>query len=80
MAVESFNHRLTASITYHDFLCGLRSGYGTGTATLKAKLLHQLSAMREDILYVIFLDLHKAYDALGRYRCLETLEVYGMGH
>ena len=28
---------------------------------------------------MIFLDLHKAYDALDRYRCLEILEGYGVG-
>ena len=27
---------------------------------------------------MIFLDLHKAYDALDRSRCLEILEGYGM--
>ena len=35
--------------------------------------------MREEVLYVIFLDLHKAYDALDRSRCLEILERYGVG-
>ena len=30
--------------------------------------------MREDILYMIFLDLHKSYDALYRDRCLDILE------
>ena len=64
------NFRLTASITYHDFIHRFRAGRGTGTATLKAKLFHQLAAMREEILYVIFLDLHKAYDALDRDICL----------
>ena len=39
-----------------------RAGRGTGTATLEAKLLQQLAAMREEVLYVIFLDLTKAYD------------------
>ena len=68
------NHWITASITYHDFLNGFRAGRGTGTATLDAKLLQQLAAMREEVLYVIFLDLHKAYDALERSRCLEILE------
>ena len=29
--------------------------------------------MREEFLYVIFLDLHKEYDALDRSRCLEIL-------
>ena len=35
--------------------------------------------MREEVLYLIFLDLNKAYDALDRYRCLEILEGYGVG-
>ena len=44
--------RLKTEITYHDALHGFRAGRGTGTATLKAKLLQQLAAMREEILYV----------------------------
>ena len=47
---------------------------GTGTVTLEAKLLQQLAALREEVLCVIFLDLHKAHDALDRSRCLEILE------
>ena len=70
VAAVVLNCRLTASITYHNFLHGLQEGRGTGTATLEANLLHQLSALREEVLYTIFLDLHKAYDALDRSRCL----------
>ena len=73
------NRRFTASITYHDFLHGFRAGRGTGTATLEAKLFQQLAALKDEVLYVIFLDLHKAYDALYRSRCLEILEGYGIG-
>ena len=62
------NCRLTSSITFHDILHGFRAGRGTGTATLEAKLLQQLVAMREEVLYVIFLDLTKSYDALDRSR------------
>ena len=62
------NCRLTASITYHDFLHGFWAGRGTGTTTFEAKLLQQLSDLREEVLYVIFLDLHKAYDSLDRSR------------
>ena len=35
--------------------------------------------MREDILYMIFLDLKKAYFALNRDICLDILEGYGVG-
>ena len=64
------NRRLTASITYHDFLHGFRACPGTGTATLEAELLQQLAVLREKVLYVIFLDLYKSYGALDRSRCL----------
>ena len=40
------NCRLIASITFHNFLHGFRSGRGTGTATLEAKLLQKLAALR----------------------------------
>ena len=40
------NRRFTASITYHYNLHGFRAGRGTGNATLEAKLLQQLAALR----------------------------------
>ena len=46
------NCRLTSSITFHDVLHRFRAGRSTGTATLKAKLLQHLEAMREEVLYV----------------------------
>ena len=64
VVAEILNLRITASITFHDFLHGFWSGCGTGTATPKSKLIHQLAALGEEFLYVIFLYLHKAYDAL----------------
>ena len=57
VVVAILNRRFTAYITYHDLLNGFRAGRGTGTATLEAKLIQQLAAMREEVLYVIFLDL-----------------------
>ena len=44
------NRCFTSSITFHDVLHGLQAGRGTGTATLEAKRLEQLAAMREDVL------------------------------
>ena len=73
------NRRFTSSITFHDVLHGFQAGRSTGTATLEAKLLQQLAAMREEVLYVIFLELTKAYDALDRSRCLDILDGYGVG-
>ena len=35
-----------------------------GTTAFEAKLLKQLTTMRELVLFEVFLDLHKAYDAL----------------
>ena len=78
VVAKFLNRRLTASITYHDFLHGFRAGRGTGTTTLKEKLLQQLAVLREEVLYVILLDLNKAYGALDRSRCLEILEGYGV--
>ena len=62
------NRQVTASITFHDFIHGFRVGCVTGTTTLKVKLLQQLAAMKEEVLYMVFLDLKKAYDALDRDR------------
>ena len=72
------NLRLAAYINSHDFLHRFRAGRGTGTTTLEANLLQQLAALREEVLYVILLDLHKAYDALERSRCIYILEGYGV--
>ena len=62
------NHRVMDSITFHNFLHGLRAGRVTGTATLEANMLQQIAALKEEVLYIIFLDLHKAYDSLDRSR------------
>ena len=46
VVAEILHRLLTTAITYHDALHGFRAGHGTGTATLEAKLLQQLAAMR----------------------------------
>ena len=42
--------RLTTGLQLHDALHRFREGRDTGTATLEAKLLQQLAAMREEVL------------------------------
>ena len=51
------NCRFTTSIAFHGILRGFWAGCGTGTASLEAKLLQQLMAMRKEVLCTIFLDL-----------------------
>ena len=64
----NLHRRLTTGLQLHDVLHRFREGRGTGTATLEAKLLQQIAAMREEVLYMIFLDLSKASYALVRSR------------
>ena len=49
-----------------------------GNASLEAKLLQQLMAMRGAFLYKIFLDLQKSYNFLDQDRCLVILAAYGV--
>ena len=73
------NRRLTVLITYHNALHGFWAGWGAGTTTLYANLLQQLMKMRGAVLFKVFMDLQKAYDALDRERSLELLAAYGVG-
>ena len=73
---EDSTWRFTTSIAFHDVLHGFWAGRSTGTVSLKANLLYKLTAMKEEVLYKIFLELHKAYNALDRDGRLEILEGY----
>ena len=77
--IEILNIRLMVAIQFHDTLHGFRTFRGTGTAYLENNLIQQLIDMREEVLYEIFLDLHKAYESLDRSRCLYILAVYRVG-
>ena len=46
VVVAILNSQLMEYITFHDFLHGFRSGRGTGTSTLEAKLLQQLATLK----------------------------------
>ena len=79
-AVSSLiNRRLVVVITYHDALHGFQAGKGTATSAIETNLLQKLTAMREAVLFEVFLDIQKAYDALYRERSLDLLEAYGVG-
>lgn len=73
------NDRIQAGITFDDAIHGFRPGRGTGTAIMEAKLLMQLHSRSDKPLYMIFLDLKKAYDTLDRSQAMRILEGYGVG-
>ena len=78
MMTGILNHSLMASIQFHDTLHRIRISRVTGTTSLESRLLQQLITIREEVIYKIFLYLHKSYDALDRGFCLNILEAYGM--
>ena len=73
VALTSIYANISASISFHDIIHGFQAGRGTGMASLDNKLVHRLTSMREEFLYVIFLDLHKVYYAMDRDICLDIL-------
>ena len=77
--IRILNLCLIAEIQFHDTLHGFLMGRGTGTASLEANIIQHMMVMRKEVLYEIFLDLHKAYDALYHGECLDILVEYGVG-
>ena len=60
------HRRLIESIQFHDAIHGFRTERGTSTAIINIKLKMQLAKRRKIPLYMIFLDIKKAYDTLDR--------------
>ena len=73
------NYQLTTAIKLHDVLHGFWAGQGRGTSALESKILEQILATINAVLFDIFLDLHKVYDALDWDRFFEILATYRVG-
>ena len=72
--------RLSNGIEFHDAVNGFRAKRGTETAIIKFKLLTQYTKnCGIKNIYIIFLDLQKAYHTLDRTWTLAILEGYGAG-
>ena len=76
---DILNPCFTLEIQFRDILHGFGAGCGTGTTARKAKIIQYIITMRKVILYEIFLDLQKLYDALYWDMCLEIVAAYGVG-
>ncbi len=68
-----------AAIAFHPCLLGGLPKWGTGVATIKAKLAQQLVWIEQEPLYQVFADLRKTYDHLDRKRCCAKMTGYGVG-
>ena len=60
------NRHLSIYISFQKIIHRFQMCSVTGTASIEAKLLQKLVAMREEGLYAIIMDLHKLYDDLDR--------------
>jgi hypothetical protein len=73
------NRRIGAEVEFDDAVHGFRKKRGTATAILEVKLLAQMRCRTDEPLFMIFLDLKKAYDTLNRPQAMRILEKYGVG-
>ena len=71
--------RLRASLQMHDVLHGFRSRIGTGMAIMELNLAQDLVSIYQSHLFLLFLDLRKAYATVDQEHLLITLEGYGAG-
>ena len=70
---------LRAIIQFHDVLHRFRAGKGTGTAIMELKLAQELARVDHSPLFLVLLDLRKAYNTVDRDCLFQTLEGYGAG-
>ena len=68
--------RIRVSLQFHDVLHEFQAGRGTGTAIMELNLAQELAIVEHDPLFLVFLDIQKAYNTLYRDRLIQTLEVY----
>ena len=54
-ALEVIHFQIGLEVDFHNMIHGFKAGRRTGTASLKAKLLHHLKVMMEDFLYKVLL-------------------------
>ena len=68
------------SLETHGYLHGfLLIGKGTGTAIMEVTLAHPLAYLEQVVLYGLFLNLRKLFDAIDWGCCLQILKDRGVG-
>ena len=69
--------RLRSSIHFYYVLHRFRAGRGVETATMELKLFQELSRIKQDPFFLVFINLRKSYNTLDRGRLIRNLEGYG---
>ena len=70
------NTQIKMVMNLHDVLHGFLASRVTGIAIMELKMVQELASIDQDPLFLVFLDLQKAYDTLDYSRLLHTLEGY----
>ena len=73
------NFQIGVAVYFHDTLHGSSSVRGMNTASLESNMLHQLTVMREEVLFEVFFYLRKTYNSLDRGQCMDIPVGYGVG-
>ena len=64
---------------FHDVLHGFHAGRGTAMAAMEIKLSQDLSRVNQYPLFLVLLDMSKAYNTVDHDRLIRVLEGYGVG-
>ena len=74
---EVIENQINSVVQFHDGLHGFCAGRGTGTSTMELKLAQELASVDQDLLFLLFLYIRKAYYNLDWGKLIQTLEGYG---
>ena len=71
--------RIKLAVEFHNMFHRFSLGRETEMEILELKFAQELASVEQSPIFVISLNLRKAYDTLDRGRLLQNLEVYGAG-
>ncbi len=67
------------AIKFNDTLNDFCNDRGTDTAIMEDKLAQQMAFMEQELWFMAFINLKKAFDSMEQEQCLDILLGYGVG-
>ena len=64
---------IRVSIHFHEVLYGFQARRGTGTTIMELNIYQELAILDQYSLFLVFLDLRKAYNNVDRGRLIQNL-------